>query len=59
MQREFHADRVNWKWCMDFMYLFLKNGEVCYNCSSVALYHQSVTASVTECKNTIALLSEL
>lgn len=47
LKREFHADRANHKWCTDFTYLFLKNGEVRYNCSIVDLYDRSVIASVT------------
>ena len=48
LQREFHADRPNHKWCTDFTYLFLKNGEVRYNCSIADLYDRSVIASVTD-----------
>lgn len=48
LQREFHADRPNHKWCTDFTYLFLKNGGVRYNCSIVDLYDRSVIASVTD-----------
>ncbi len=48
LQREFHADRANHKWCTDFTHLFLKNGEVRYNCSIVDLYDRSVIASVTD-----------
>ena len=48
LQREFQADRANHKWCTDFTYLFLKNGETRYNCSIVDLYDRSVIASVTE-----------
>ena len=48
LQQEFHADRANQKWCTDFTYLFLKNGEIRYNCSIVDLYDRSVIASVTD-----------
>ena len=48
LQREFHADHANHKWCTDFTYLFLKNGEARYNCSIVDLYDRSVIASVTD-----------
>lgn len=48
LQRKFSADRMNQKWCTDFTYLFLKNGEVRYNCSIVDLYDRSVVASVTD-----------
>lgn len=55
LEREFHADRANHKWCTDFKYLFLKNGEVRYNCSIVDLYDRSVIASVTDRQNTSGL----
>ncbi len=48
LQQEFHADRANQKWCTDFTYLFLKNGEVRCNRSIVGLYDRSVIASVTD-----------
>ena len=40
--------RANQKWCKDFIYLFLKNGEVRYNYSIADLYDRSVIASVTD-----------
>ena len=55
LKQEFHADRTNHKWCTDFTYLFLKNGEVRYNCSIVDLYGRSVIASVTESQITSSL----
>lgn len=42
---------------MDFMYLFLKNREVRYNCSIVDLYDRSIIASVTERQMTSGLAS--
>ena len=48
LQREFQAQRANHKWCTDFTYLFLKNGETRCNCSIVDLYDRSIIASVTE-----------
>ncbi|MCI8668989.1 MAG: transposase family protein [Lachnospiraceae bacterium] len=39
---------MNHKWCTDFTYLFLKNGEVCYNCSIIDLYDRSIIAGVTD-----------
>ncbi|HIR87573.1 MAG TPA: IS3 family transposase, partial [Candidatus Fimimorpha faecalis] len=33
LAQNFTAERANQKWCTDFTYLFLKNGEVRYNCS--------------------------
>ena len=55
LQREFHADHANHKWCTDFTYPFLKNGEVRYNCSIVDLYDRSVIASVTDRRITSGL----
>lgn len=55
LQQEFHADRANHKWCTDFTYLFLKNGEVRYNCSIVDLYDRSVIASITDHQITSSL----
>ena len=40
--------RANQKWCTDFTYLFLKNGEVRYNCSILDLYDRSIIASITD-----------
>ena len=34
--------------CTDFTYLFLKNGEVRYNCSILDLYDRSIIASITD-----------
>ncbi len=48
LRQEFHAERVNHKWCTDVTYLFLKNGEVRINCSIIDLYDQSIIAGVTE-----------
>ena len=38
LKQEFHAEQANHKWYTDFTYLFLKNGEVRYNCSIVDLH---------------------
>ena len=43
-----HADRPNRKWCTDFTYLFLKNGDVRYNCTIIDLHDRSVVASITD-----------
>lgn len=48
LQQDFTADQVNQKWCTDFTYLFLKNGEVRYNCSIIDLYDRSMIASITD-----------
>ena len=35
IRQNFTAAKINQKWCTDFTYLYLKNGEKCYNCKSV------------------------
>ena len=42
LNQEFTAEKPNQKWCTDFTYLFLKNGEVRYNCSILDLYDRSI-----------------
>ena len=46
--QDFHADRINQKWCTDFTYLYLKNHDVRYNCSIIDLHERSVIASITD-----------
>jgi len=46
--QEFRADRPNQKWCTDFTYLFLKNGDVRYNCTIIDLHDRSAVASITD-----------
>ena len=48
LDQDFRADRPNQKWCTDFTCLFLKNGEVRYNCTIIDLYDRSVVASITD-----------
>lgn len=48
LQQNFVADQINQKWCTDFTYLFLKNGEVRYNCTILDLHDRSVVASITD-----------
>lgn len=43
----FSAEEPNRKWCTDFTYLFLQNGNTRYNCTVLDLYDRSVVASVT------------
>lgn len=47
LKQDFQADKPNRKWCTDFTYLFLKNGDVRYNCTIIDLHDRSVTASIT------------
>lgn len=48
LKQDFHADKPNRKWCTDFTYLFLKNGDVRYNYTIIDLHDRSVTASITD-----------
>lgn len=48
LKQDFFADKPNRKWCADFTYLFLKNGDVRYNCTIIDLYDRSVVASITD-----------
>lgn len=46
LQQDFKASKPNEKWCTDFTYLFLENGEKHYNCSILDLYDRSIVASI-------------
>lgn len=46
LRQDFTVEKLNQKWCTDFTYLFLKNGDVHYNCAN--LYDRSVVASITD-----------
>ena len=48
LHQDFTAEKPNQQWCTDFTYLFLKNGDVRYNCSIIDLYDRSVIASITD-----------
>ena len=48
LKQDFTADSPNQKWCTDFTYLFLKNGDVRYNCTVIDLYDRSVVSSITD-----------
>lgn len=48
LKQDFHAAEINQKWCTDFTYLFLANGEVRYNCSIIDLHDRSIVASITD-----------
>ena len=49
LKQDFHADKPNQKWYIDFTYLFLKNGDVCYRCTIIDLYDRSVAADIADC----------
>ena len=46
--QDFHAEKINQKWCTDFTYLFLTDGSTRYNCTVLDLYDRSVVASITD-----------
>ena len=48
LRQDFYTDRINQKWCTDFTYLYLSNGEVRYNCTILDLHDRSVVASITD-----------
>ncbi len=48
LHRDFSAAEINTKWCTDFTYLFLTNGQKRYNCTIIDLYDRSVVASITD-----------
>lgn len=47
INRNFTAEQPNRKWCVDFTYLFMQNGNKRYNCTIIDLYDRSVVGSVT------------
>lgn len=47
LKRDFTAEKPNQKWCLDFTYLFLQNGNKRYNCTIIDLFDRSVIASFT------------
>lgn len=47
LEQKFDADGPNKKWCTDFTYLTLTEGERRYNCSIIDLYDKSVVATKT------------
>ena len=48
LKQDFTATKINQKWATDFTYLFLKGGDVRYNCTIIDLYDRSVVASLTD-----------
>jgi putative transposase len=48
LNQNFTAEKPNQKWCTDFTYLYLTDGDVRYNCTIIDLYDRSVVASITE-----------
>lgn len=46
-QQQFSVEQPNAVWCMDFTYLYLKNGTVVYNCSVIDLFNREIVASVS------------
>ncbi len=46
LKQDFHAEKRNSRWCIDFTYLFLANHSKRYNCTIIDLYDRRVVASV-------------
>jgi len=46
INRNFHAEKPNLKWCTDFTYLSLVGGQKRYNCSIIDLYDRSIVATL-------------
>ncbi len=46
LNQDFTAKERYSRWCVDFTYLFLKNGAKRYNCTIIDLYDRAVVASV-------------
>jgi len=55
IKQDFSSDAANRKWCTDFTFLYLADGNVRYNCSIIDLHDRSVVASVTGRNMTSAL----
>ena len=56
LNRDFKADGINQKWCIDFTYLPLVGGKMMYNCAIIDLYDRSIVSSITD-KNITADLA--
>ncbi len=48
IKQKFFARKINHKWCTDFTYLYLKNGDIRYNCTIIDLHDRSVIASIAD-----------
>ena len=55
LNRDFKADGINQKWCIDFTYLPLAGGKMMYNCSIIDLYDRSIVSSITDKNITVDL----
>lgn len=55
LEQDFSCDEINTKWCTDFTYLFLPDGEKSYNCTIIDLHDRSVVASITDRRMTADL----
>ena len=46
LNQKFSAERANQIWCVDFTYLYLKDGKVRYNCTIIDLYDRSIISTI-------------
>lgn len=51
LKQDFHADKRNTRWCVDFTYLYFGGHQRRYNCTIIDLYDRRVVASL--CSNKI------
>jgi len=58
LAQDFKADDIVQKWCTDFTYLALTNGDKRYNYSIIELYDPSIVTSITGKYITAALAKE-
>lgn len=45
VQWSFKVEKPNTIWCMDFTYLFIRDGRTTYNCTIIDLYNREVVAN--------------
>ena len=46
LNREFHAEKPNEKWCTDFTYIFMEDRRKRYNCNIIDLYDRFVVETL-------------
>jgi len=46
LNSDFHAEKLNEKWCTDFTYIILEDGRKRYNCSMIDLYDRFVVVTL-------------
>lgn len=59
LYQDFTTTEINQKWCIDFIYLFLKNGTKHYSCFIIDLYDRSIVTSITDKFITVDLVKRI